>query len=143
PHASWTTRALGRGEQLMMSSVRSTASRLKQVAIDIRDKQRFGRMYLPDPLNQDVEEHIQAAIQWLKRAQDAGPDRGVSYGAVFGSDFQQSYPETTGYICRTFVDLWDRYRDQDLLVRALDMGNWETEIQLADGAVMGGKFSHN
>jgi len=127
----------------MLGSVRSTASRLKQVATDIRDKQRFGRLYSPDPANQNLEEHLHAAIEWLRRAQDAGSDRGVSYGVPFGGDFQESYPETTGYICRTFVALWERYRDEDFINRALDMGKWEVEIQLPDGAVMGGKFNRN
>ena len=127
----------------MLSSVRSTASRLKQVATHIRDKQRFGRMYSPDASNQDLDAHITAAIEWLKRAQDAGSDRGVSYGVDFGGDFKESYPETTGYICRTFVDLWQTDGDRELLDRAVDMGKWEAEIQLPDGAVMGGKFNRN
>ena len=127
----------------MFSSVRSTASRLRQVATDIRDRQRFGQMYSPDPSDQDLDAHIKAAIEWLKRAQDAGSDRGVAYGVDFGGDFKESYPETTGYICKTFVDLWERSRNTELLDRAIDMGKWEAEIQLPDGAVMGGKFNRN
>jgi hypothetical protein len=60
-----------------------------------------------------------------------------------GSDFQPSYPETTGYICQTFVDLWRRTGDQELLNRAMSMGEWEADIQMPEGAVMGGQFNHN
>ena len=81
------------------------------------------------------------AISWLKRAQDSGTDRGVAYGAAFGSDFDVSYPETTGYICQTFVELEDFTGDADLLARAIAMGDWEIDIQMASGAVMGGKYT--
>jgi hypothetical protein len=55
-------------------------------------------LYSPNPSNHDLEAHLTAALDWLKRAQDAGKDRGVSYGVTFGQDFDASYPETTGYI---------------------------------------------
>ena len=131
------------GERLILRSVRSTASHLKRAAADVRERRRLGSIYSPDASNMDPHAHIQAAIDWLKRAQDTGSDRGVSYGAVFAQDFQESYPETTGYICRTFVDLWEVFRDPDMLDRAIQMGRWETDIQLATGAVMGGKFNRN
>jgi uncharacterized protein YyaL (SSP411 family) len=86
---------------------------------------------------------LSAALDWLKRAQDAGIDRGVSYGVKFGSDFEVSYPETTGYICQTFVEMWRRTGDAEFLKRAVEMGHWEVDIQLSDGAVMGGKFNDN
>jgi hypothetical protein len=80
-------------------------------------------------------------MEWLKRAQDAGVDRGVSYGVLFGRDFDVSYPETTGYICSTFLDQERVSGDGDLLRRAIEMGDWEISIQLPDGAVMGGKVN--
>jgi hypothetical protein len=100
-------------------------------------------LYSPDPENLDSEAHLSAALNWLIRAQDAGDDRGVSFGVKFGSDFEVSYPETTGYICQTFVELSAQSGDGDLLKRALEMGIWEAEIQLPEGAVMGGKFTSN
>jgi hypothetical protein len=89
----------------------------------------------------DPARHLREAIEWLKRAQDAGVDRGVSYGVFFGNDFDVSYPETTGYICSTFVEQERRTGDGNLLSRAIEMGDWEIAVQLADGAVMGGKFN--
>jgi hypothetical protein len=100
-------------------------------------------LYAPDPNSLDLTQHLFAAIDWLKRAQDAGTDRGVSVGVRFGSGFMESYPETTGYICRTFVELAQDGCEKELLDRAVQMGLWEVDIQMADGAVMGGPFSRN
>ena len=85
--------------------------------------------------------HLDEALAWLKRAQDAGADHGVSYGVSFGEDFDLSYPETTGYICQTFVRQGLARRDQNLLDRAVAMADWEIDIQLDSGAVMGGKVN--
>lgn len=127
----------------MLGSVRSAASHLQYIMGRMNDRRRLGSLYSPDPSNLDLETHIEAAVEWLKRAQDSGSDRGVSYGAAFGGDFQESYPETTGYICRTFVELGWKSKDRDLLDRAKLMGRWESDIQLPEGAVMGGKFNPN
>lgn len=78
-------------------------------------------------------------MEWLKRAQDSGQDRGVSYGATFGQPLEPSYPETTGYICQTFVEQEELTGERELLDRAVAMGDWEIAIQLPEGAVMGGK----
>jgi len=107
------------------------------------ETRRLAPLYSPDPANLDLEAHLSAALDWLKRAQDAGNDRGVSYGVKFGSDFDVSYPETTGYICQTFVELSRRTGDGELLKRAVEMGHWEVDVQMPDGAVMGGKFNQN
>jgi hypothetical protein len=102
---------------------------------------RLAPLYAPDASDLDRPRHLAEAIGWLKRAQDAGNDRGVSYGVLFGEDFDVSYPETTGYICSTFVEQEGLTGDTDLLKRAIEMGDWEISIQLPDGAVMGGKFN--
>jgi hypothetical protein len=82
-------------------------------------------------------------MAWLKRAQDAGNDRGVSYGVAFGKDFAASYPETTGYICQTFVEQEQLTGESELLERATEMADWEIAIQLPTGAVMGGIVNDN
>lgn len=105
------------------------------------ERWQLAGLYSPDPTDLDTRRHLDAAVEWLKRAQDAGRDRGVSYGVRLGSDFQESYPETTGYICRTFVELSRRNGDEDLFRRAIEMSEWELSIQLPSGAVMGGKVN--
>lgn len=107
------------------------------------DQRRLAPLYSPDPSALDLDAHLNAAVDWLKRAQDAGEDRGVSYGVPFGADFDVSYPETTGYICRTFVQLSQRSGDRELLDRAIEMGQWEADILMPEGSVMGGKFNRN
>jgi uncharacterized protein YyaL (SSP411 family) len=107
------------------------------------EKVRLAPVYSPDPANLDLESHLSAALDWLKRAQDTGDDRGVSWGVKFGSDFEPSYPETTGYICQTFVQMARRTGDREFLERAVRMGDWEVEVQMPEGAVMGGMFNRN
>lgn len=120
---------------------RRTLGRWLQSSRERRQQSRLAPLYAPDPADLDRRRHISEATDWLKRAQDAGSDRGVSYGVVFGDDFDLSYPETTGYICSTFVEQEGLTGDDDLLNRAIDMADWEISIQLDNGAVMGGKFN--
>lgn len=91
--------------------------------------------------NVDRAAHLQAAADWLVRAHDAGDDRGVSYGAAIDGGFQASYPETTGYIIPTFLNLARHYRLDAYRARAIELGDWEIAIQLPSGAVMGGKVN--
>lgn len=102
---------------------------------------RLAPLYSPDANDLDLQRHLREAMQWLMRAQDAGSDRGVSYGVLFGEDFDVSYPETTGYICQTFVEQERLTGEVDLLKRATAMADWEIAIQLPEGAVMGGKLN--
>lgn len=125
-----------------MLSVLRKAKRVVQHRLDLQRENRvLSVLYAPDANDLDRERHIAAAMDWLKRAQDAGSDRGVSYGVGFGKNFDLSYPETTGYICRTFVEQSELTGDRELLRRALEMGDWEIAVQMPEGAVMGGKFT--
>jgi len=69
-------------------------------------------------------------MQWLIRAQDAGRNRGVSYGVEFGGSFLESYPETTGYIIPTFLAYGDRTGDASFQQRAVDERAGMLEIRL-------------
>jgi hypothetical protein len=84
--------------------------------------------------NLDPEVHVKEAADWFCRAQDAGSDRGISYGCVFGEGFLTSYPETTGYIICTLLDLADYYGQPDYIRRAMEAGAWETTVQLPSGS---------
>lgn len=93
----------------------------------------------------DNATHLAALADWLRRAQDATPDRGVarSYSLVYKPFFRKkgwfgSYPETTGYIIPTLFDYHYLSGQQDFRKRALDMAEWEASIQMPEGAVMGG-----
>lgn len=101
-------------------------------------KFRLAPLYSALHNNLDFNLHIFEAAEWLKRAQDHGTDNGVSWGTRFGSGFRASYPETTGYIICTFLELADLYRDDQFFVRAQKMSEWEAKVQTASGAVMRG-----
>ena len=92
------------------------------------------------PLRSD-REHLQGAIDWLKRAQDVRDGQsdagGVSAGWSFEDGWLPSYPETTGYIIETFLDAAAILGQPDLQARAQRMIDWELSIQLPDGAFPG------
>jgi len=87
----------------------------------------------------DHQMHLEAAIQWLKHAQDMTSDDGVSQTYLVRSHrWAPSYPETTGYIIPTFYDYWKLSGDSDCRDRAIRMTDWECDIQLPDGGVLAG-----
>ena len=85
--------------------------------------------------------HLEATIEWLKRAQDVRngePDAGgVSAGWSFEDGWLPSYPETTGYIIETFLDAAQHLGQPELSKRAKRMIDWELSIQQPDGAFPG------
>ena len=107
------------------------------------DKLKLRKHYGKIHNNLDIKRHIREAAQWLCRAQDFGVDRGVAYGTDFGKGFMRSYPETTGYIIPTFIQLADYFKDSNYLKRAIEMGDWEIDIQMDSGAVMAGMLNEN
>lgn len=108
----------------------------------------LAKVYLGSPgkTEKDTQVHVEAAIQWLCRAQDAfSDDDGVSrsYSFIYNTYFQKkgwlaSYPETTGYIIPTMFDYAQVSGNRDLYDRALRMADWECNVQLENGAVQGG-----
>jgi len=93
---------------------------------------------------QSDEKHLAETAAWLTRAQDASPDGGVSrsykaarYRGYGPCGWQASYPETTGYIIPSMFALSKMLDDPSFAGRAVKMADWEIEIQLPSGAVMG------
>ena len=103
------------------------------------ERLRWGGYYRPAGPGVGRDVHLQEAARWLCRAQDAGSDRGFSYGVRFGRDYEPSYPETTGYIIPTMLSLEKHYGDPGYRTRAVEAADWEVAIQMDSGAVMGGK----
>jgi uncharacterized protein YyaL (SSP411 family) len=90
-------------------------------------------------------EHIEAAVQWICRAQDAFECGGVarSYSMVYQPYFKKRgwfapYPETTGYIIPTLIDYARIVNREELVDRAVRMADWECRVQMPSGAVQGG-----
>ncbi|HEX5352516.1 MAG TPA: hypothetical protein VFW60_00390 [Rhodanobacteraceae bacterium] len=87
----------------------------------------------------DPERGLQAAAEWLARAQDATGSGGVSafYDAA-KREWTGAYPETTGYIIPTFFRYAELSGNDEYRERAARMAAWESDIQLPDGGVRAG-----
>jgi uncharacterized protein YyaL (SSP411 family) len=90
------------------------------------------------------EKHLKSTLSWLCRAQDATEDGGVSRGykttkwiGYIPHGWEPSYPETTGYIIPTMLSASEIFQDKSLKDRAIQMADWELDIQMSSGAVMG------
>jgi hypothetical protein len=85
--------------------------------------------------------HLEAAINWLCRAQDARrgrPDEGgVAAGWSFEDGWLPSYPETSGYIVETFLAAHGVLDRPELRGRADRIVSWLLSIQHDDGAFPG------
>lgn len=107
------------------------------------DNARYRNIYiffnsLPQVIYQN-RIHLQVAMDWLARAQDATPDDGVAaLYLVHKKKWHESYPETTGYIIPTFLTYSNYSHNITYADRAIRMGNWEKTIQLQNGACRGG-----
>jgi hypothetical protein len=87
----------------------------------------------------DPSRGLQAAAEWLARAQDASGCDGVSaYYDAAKSQWAGAYPETTGYIIPTFFRYAEFSGNDEYRERAVRMAAWESDIQLADGGVRAG-----
>ena len=109
-----------------------TFSRPSHFRTILSDFWRSGNRLHPD------RTHLDGAMSWLCRAQDATGCGGVSAGYFFKRGWMPPYPETTGYIIPTFLDYAAYSGDAQFSTRALEMGDWEIAIQLPTGAVRGG-----
>jgi hypothetical protein len=122
--------------------LRSIARKAYTIAADRLDRAKRGGLYRATGTG-DVGRHLMEAAQWLARAQDAGSNRGIAYGTDFGGPFLESYPETTGYIIPTFLELSQHLGDPAWVERAVAAGEWECDVQMPEGAVMGGILNSN
>ena len=87
----------------------------------------------------DARRGLQAAAEWLARAQDASGSDGVSaHYDVAKRRWAGAYPETTGYIIPTFFHYADFSGNREYRERAIRMAQWESDIQLAEGGVRAG-----
>lgn len=96
-------------------------------------------IYKPQTVD-EPQVHLQAAIDWLKRAHDCSPDDGVSWGYSLKGAWRTSYRETSGYIAETFFDLAKYIQDADAWQRAVAVSRWLVEIQDADGSIANTRY---
>ncbi|MCG3118413.1 MAG: hypothetical protein ALAOOOJD_00613 [bacterium] len=81
--------------------------------------------------------HLQAAMDWLCRAQEATGDGGVSARYRLSKNWAASYPETTGYIIPTFFNYADLTQREEYRTRAQRMADWLLAVQHENGAFPG------
>jgi len=110
----------------------SETIRLKRLVL----KDQFG-LGLTAPT--DNRTHLDAAIAWLKHAQDVTGNGGVAQTyLVRHQKWAPSYPETTGYIIPTLYRYAELAGDNDARQRARRMADWEIDIQHTSGGVLAG-----
>lgn len=107
---------------------------MQAVAESIRDFFGAGGSQYPS----DARRHLDATMNWLARAQDATGNGGVARMYHLREGWGPAYPETTGYIIPTFLHYAHLSGDGDFRERAIRMAKWESEVQMPEGAVMGG-----
>src|SRR6266849_4149796 len=123
-------------------------SRLARAAIRTLHPSMLGllaedwRAGLRHPRPGDSRRHLDATMDWLCRAQNHAGGAGVSAGYSLVYDWLAAYPETTGYIIPTFFDYAVLTGKEEFRVRAVRMAEWEIEIQMPSGAVLGGLYRH-
>jgi hypothetical protein len=86
---------------------------------------------------------VELAANWLCRAQDQSTTRdgGVARHFSLNSGWSPSYPETTGYIVPTFIQLDSLDPDRGYGKRARRMLDWLEDIQMECGGFQGGMIT--
>ncbi len=101
------------------------------------DRERVARLGLSD------DDHASAAIDWLRRAQDASEDGGFAGRYRLDRGWTSSYPETTGYIVPTLLDAARAYDRPELVARAARAIDFLLALQLPSGAFPGLEVAEN
>jgi len=104
---------------------------------------------VPPQVITPTRRHLDEAIAWIKRAQEAaGHGGGVAWGYRARASVRSGarlgwlgpYPETTGYIIPTMLRYARLAGDVGSAHAARRMAEWELRIQLADGGFQGGIY---
>jgi folate-dependent phosphoribosylglycinamide formyltransferase PurN len=109
---------------------------LRVALAQVADVERNLRLY-------SDRDHLLAAAEWLKRAQDATPDGGFVGRYYLKTGWSSSYPETTGYIVPTLLKLADELHDDEYLQRAQRAIDFLLSVQLPNGAFPGAEIEEN
>ena len=100
------------------------------------------RFAAPRPSAHPLAAHLEAAAQWVLRAQATNGDDGVAHSYdVRTRAWLASYPETTGYMIPTLYDYAAHFGRPAYREAARKMALWEVEVQLADGGVRAGTMA--
>lgn len=93
---------------------------------------------------QDNVVHCQAALQWLFRAQDVAKVGGVAAEYNFSWGWSLPYPEVSGYIIPTMLNLARQFPSElnadEIKTRASSIADWLVVIQHTDGSYQAGLY---
>ena len=94
------------------------------------------------PADPGADAAIPACAEWLARAQDctASNDDGAARDFSLQRGWATSYPETTGYIVPTLIEVAQHLNQPEYGRRAQRMLDWLVSIQFEDGGFQGGKI---
>lgn len=81
--------------------------------------------------------HLDAATHWLLRSTEKVNLNGSSKAYRIINGWMPAYPETSGYIIKTFLNLHEFYQDEKYLDISKKIGDWEISIQLDNGGFAG------
>ncbi len=84
------------------------------------------------------KKRLNLAVQWLKRSIDVHKGNGSAafYSPLKG--WAPAYPETTGYLIPTMINVAHETKDKRLVERAMNCADWLCKIQKPDGHFPGG-----
>lgn len=85
----------------------------------------------------DHQHHLDAGVDWLLASIRACGGEASSKGYRIGRGWMPPYPETTGYIIPTLLNVAERRGDPEIEATARRMGAWLTGIQRPDGGFSG------
>jgi folate-dependent phosphoribosylglycinamide formyltransferase PurN len=88
-------------------------------------------------------DHLMAAAGWLKSAQDATKDGGIAGRYTLANGWTSSYPETTGYIIPTLLQLAEFLGDNQYVERTRKCVSFLLSVQLENGAFPGLEIAEN
>ena len=118
---------------------RAVRSRLTPLPSQARQARRrdLSRGLADDP---GIARCLTETAAWLCRAQDCTTtgDGGVARHYSLLDGWGPSYPETTGYIIPSLIELGTDRQDAQLIGRARRMLDWLLSIQFAEGGFQGG-----
>jgi hypothetical protein len=102
----------------------------------------FKRRYLPIPESEPpVEKQLELAMNWLRLTHKITGHNGSSAAFTYHKGWQPAYPETTGYIARTFFDYSEFSSNDEFFHEGIKMCDWLVQIQKEDGGINQG-FIH-
>lgn len=84
------------------------------------------------PRRRSDPQHLEAAVGWLINAQT--PTGGFGHSFHLTRGWRAPYPETTGYILNTFLELHRRGWGGDVMPSVRRAAGWLCSIQAADGS---------